>query len=77
MRKPLILAATLLALGTPPAVARPIHEPPARAPATTSSSPASVDPAPLALVAAFGAGGLLSLAVMRRGRVVRDHPVRA
>ena len=77
MRKPLILAATLLAVGTPPAVARPIHEPPARAPSMTSSTPPSVDWSPLGVAAAFGAGSLLSVAVMRRGRGVRDHPVRA
>jgi hypothetical protein len=74
MRKPLILAATLLAVGTPPAVARPIHEPPARAPAMTASEPAPVDWAPLGLAAAFGAGSVLSVALVRR---TRDHPVRA
>ena len=77
MRKPLILAATLLAVSTPPAVARPIHEPPARAPATTVSEPAELDWQPLGVAAAVGAGSLLSLALVRRGRGVRDHPVRA
>ena len=77
MRKPLILAATLLAVGTPPAVARPIHEPPARAPAMTSPSPARPDWGGLGLAAVLGAGSGLSLALVRRGRGVRDHPVRA
>jgi hypothetical protein len=72
MRKTLLLTATLLALTTPPAFARPIHDPPARAGALSMDATARPDWAPLGVAGAtaglIGAAGLASLLIVRRTR---------